>query len=207
VIQLAVIALILHGIFQQPWTAALFLLVMIGTASFVSARRLVGLPYGGLAAVTAIALSAGLVIVLVFALRMLELSVPNVIALGGIVIGNTMTAVTLTGRRFMAGSRTGRAEVEGWFALGARPHQAFAEVGRVSVREMLIPSLDQTKSTGLVTLPGAFVGAIMGGASPLGAAQFQLVVLIGVMLAQTIAGLITVRLVSRARTIVADAKS
>ncbi len=47
----------------------------------------------------------------------------------------------------------------------------------------------------------------MASALPLGAAQFQLAVLIGVMLAQTIAGLITVRLVSRARTIVADAKS
>ena len=33
------------------------------------------------------------------------------------------------------------------------------------MRESLIPNLDQTKSTGLVTLPGAFVGALFGGAT------------------------------------------
>lgn len=69
---------------------------------------------------------------------------------------------------------------------------------------MLIPSIDQTKNTGLVTLPGAFVGALMGGASPIEAAHFQLVVLISVMFAQTVVGVIETRILSRATTIVAD---
>ena len=56
------------------------------------------------------------------------------------------------------------------------------------MRESLLPTLDQTKSTGLVTLPGAFVGALFGGASPVVAAQFQLVVLAGVALAMTLTG-------------------
>ena len=45
----------------------------------------------------------------------------------------------------------------------------------------MIPSTDQTKTTGLVTLPGAFVGAIFGGLSPLEAGRFQVVVLAAIM--------------------------
>jgi putative ABC transport system permease protein len=41
----------------------------------------------------------------------------------------------------------------------------------------LVPTVDQTKTTGLVTLPGAFVGAVFGGLSPLDAGRFQIVVL------------------------------
>jgi putative ABC transport system permease protein len=44
-------------------------------------------------------------------------------------------------------------------------------------------------STGVavVTLPGAFVGAVCGGASPLAAAQFQLVLLAGILAAGPLA--------------------
>ena len=73
-------------------------------------------------------------------------------------------------------------EVEAWLSLGATPTQAHEEIGREAVRESLLPNLDQTRSTGLVTLPGAFVGALFGGASPAQAAQFQLVVLAGIAL-------------------------
>jgi putative ABC transport system permease protein len=48
----------------------------------------------------------------------------------------------------------------------------------------------------LVTLPGAFVGMLLGGASPLAAAQVQLLVLIGLVLVQAITALVTTRLIS-----------
>ena len=54
--------------------------------------------------------------------------------------------------------------------------------------ELMLPTLDQSKSTGLVTLPGAFVGALVGGASPADAAKFQLVVLAGIALSMTVTG-------------------
>jgi putative ABC transport system permease protein len=57
--------------------------------------------------------------------------------------------------------------------------------------------LDQTKSTGLVTLPGAFVGALFGGAGPAQAAEFQLVVLAGIALASVVTGVTVTRLVGR----------
>ena len=88
-------------------------------------------------------------------------------------------------------------EVEAWLALGAIPSRAYEEIGREAVRESLLPTLDQTKSTGLVTLPGAFVGALFGGASPVEAAQFQLVVLAGIALTMTVTGIVVTRLAGR----------
>jgi putative ABC transport system permease protein len=61
------------------------------------------------------------------------------------------------------------------------------------VHAALIPSTDQTKTTGLVTLPGAFVGAIFGGASPLEAGRFQVVVLASIMAAGSITAVALIR--------------
>ena len=76
-----------------------------------------------------------------------------------------MTASTLAGRRFLAELQARRAEVEGKLALGATMRQATADLVTVAVTEALVPALDQTRTTGLVTLPGAFVGALFGGAT------------------------------------------
>ena len=59
-----------------------------------------------------------------------------------------------------------------------------------------MPALDQTRTTGLVTLPGAFVGALFGGASPLAAARFQLVVLVGLLAAESVATVVLLRLLA-----------
>jgi putative ABC transport system permease protein len=60
------------------------------------------------------------------------------------------------------------------------------------VYSALIPSIDQTKTTGLVTLPGAFVGAIFGGISPLEAGRFQIVVLAGIMAAGALTAVLVI---------------
>jgi putative ABC transport system permease protein len=116
------------------------------------------------------------------------------VAVGGITVGGAMTASTLAGRRFVAELRGRHAEVEGKLALGATMPQATADLVGVAVAEALVPALDQTRTTGLVTLPGAFVGALFGGASPLAAARFQLVVLVGLLAAESVAAVVLLRL-------------
>jgi putative ABC transport system permease protein len=59
-------------------------------------------------------------------------------------------------------------------------------IARDAAAEALVPALDQTRTVGLVTLPGAFVGALLGGASAVGAARFQIVVLVGLLCAESI---------------------
>jgi putative ABC transport system permease protein len=54
------------------------------------------------------------------------------------------------------------------------------------------------KSAGLVLLPGSFVGLLLGGASPMLAVQIQLLVLVGLVLAQVISSVLTAHLLSAA---------
>lgn len=196
-LQLAVVALLLRGILAAPWTVAAFIVLMLSTASFTAGGRVRELRHGRRVAALGVVVGATVTLALIFALRLVDLDVRYLVAVAGIVIGNSMTAATLAGRNFLRDSRQRRDEVEAWLSLGATPTQAHDEIGREAVREALLPTLDQTRSTGLVTLPGAFVGALFGGASPVQAAQFQLVVLAGLALAMTMTALIVTRLAGR----------
>lgn len=197
VVQLSVIAVLLRGILAMPWTVLAFVVLMLGTASFTSGARLAELWHGRSAATVSVITGAGVTLGLIFAFHLMQPSARNLVAVGGIIVGNAMTAATLAGRNFLRQARARRDEVEAWLALGASPARAHLDVGREAAREALLPTLDQTKATGLVTLPGAFVGALFGGASPLQAAQFQLVVLAGIACAMVITALVVVRLVAR----------
>ncbi|GGW06809.1 hypothetical protein GCM10010264_29740 [Streptomyces globisporus] len=53
------------------------------------------------------------------------------------------------------------------------------EIVRPAASDALPAGLDQTRTVGLVTLPGAFVGLLLGGASPVEAGAVQLFVLVG----------------------------
>jgi putative ABC transport system permease protein len=196
-VQLAVIALLLRGILAVPATVAAFVVLMATTASWTSAHRLQSLWHGRRAAVLGVVMGACVSLVAIFGLHLVDLQVRYVVALGGIVIGNSMNAATLAGRNFLRSARARAPEVEAWLSLGATPARAHEAVGQEAVRESMLPNLDQTKSTGLVTLPGAFVGALFGGASPAQAAQFQLVVLAGIALAMLVTGVTVTRLVGR----------
>lgn len=46
-----------------------------------------------------------------------------------------------------------------------------------------------------MSLPGAFVGLLLGGATPLQAAQVQLLVLVGMLAAESVSAALTVTLV------------
>ena len=197
VLQLSIVALLLRGILTVPWTVVAFLALMLATASWTAAGRVEELWRGRRAAVVGVVAGAAVSLSAIFALRLVEIEARYVVAVAGIVIGNSMSAATLSGRNFLRGVRHRRDEVEGWLSLGATPAQAHREIGQEAVRESLLPNLDQTRSTGLVTLPGAFVGALFGGASPAVAAQFQLVVLAGIALSMTVTGVIVTRLLGR----------
>ena len=196
-VQLSVVALVLRGVLAAPWTVVAFVVLMLSTASWTSMERLRGLWHGRAAALAGVLAGALLSLAAIFSLGLVALEARYVVAIGGIVIGNAMSAATLSGRNFLRAAQSGIAEIEAWFALGAIPAVAHRSIGREATRESLIPTLDQSKSTGLVTLPGAFVGALFGGASPADAARFQLVVLAGIALAMTITSMVVTTLVGR----------
>lgn len=200
-LQLAVIAMILSGVLTTLWTVPLFVLLMLTTAAWTAGGRLKDIARGRIVAVIGVLVGTTLVLIFTFVLRLVDSDPRQVIAIAGIVIGGTMGGATLAGRMFHENALRRSAEVEGWLALGATPSQAHADIASVAVQESLLPTLDQSRTTGLVTLPGAFVGALFGGADPVSAAQFQLVVLASLTLARLATGIVVTRLAGRSPTI------
>lgn len=193
--QLAALSLVLAGILGNPVLVAAGLVVVFTAAVWTVSRRIQA-DLRQTVAVGASMLAGNVaVLVIVFSTGAIEFSPRYALAIGGIVIGNTMSIGTLTGRIFHTSVRDHWDEVEGWLALGAAPIESTRELARTALHSALVPSIDQTKTTGVVVLPGAFVGAIFGGASPLEAGRFQIVVLASILAAGTITATILLRLV------------
>jgi putative ABC transport system permease protein len=187
VLQLALIGFVLGAVFRFPAATAAVLVVMLAIASRTVAGRLRELEHAGRAVLLSCLAGVLPVLAVVFGTGALTLSARYLVVLTGIILGGTMTACTLAGRQLLAGLRTRRDEVEGWLALGATSRQAVADIARTAAGEAMLPAIDQTRTVGLVMLPGSFVGALFGGASPLVAARFQLVVLIALLAAEALA--------------------
>lgn len=197
VLQLAVVSLVLTAVLESLGLTFAFLLLMFSVAVLTSTRRL------GVAArqspwlAGAIAAGAVPVVALVLASGVVPFNGVGIIPIAGIVIGNAMTAATLSGRRALAELEAQRGAFEAGLALGLLRHEAAALVVQPTAKEALVPGLDQTRTVGLVTLPGAFVGVLLGGGSPLEAGAAQVLVLIGLLAAQAVTTAATLRLVSR----------
>jgi putative ABC transport system permease protein len=158
-VQLLTVGLVLGAVFRAPAAVLPLLAVMAVAATATVAPRLAELPAAGRwrrPAAVAVAVTSGATVTgtVVFASGALPFDVRNVVALGGITLGGAMTASTLAGRRFLAELHGRRPEVEGKLALGLTMRQATADLVAVAVGEALVPALDQTRTTGLVTFPG-----------------------------------------------------
>lgn len=79
------------------------------------------------------------------------------LALLGIVLTGAVSMGILVQRVLHASIRDHWRAVEGWLALGATPRQSIATLARDAMRTALVPVIDQSSTTGIVVLPGAFV--------------------------------------------------
>jgi putative ABC transport system permease protein len=104
----------------------------------------------------------------------------------------TRTAVALGG------------EYEAGLAIGLQRVDAAMLVIQPSARDALAPGLDQTRTVGLVTLPGAFVGVLLGGGTPVQAGAAQILVLVGLMAVQATTAAVLLRLMAQGRVVRED---
>lgn len=113
----------------------------------------------------------------------------------GMVLGNTLTGVSLSLDRFTSDVVGRRAQIEGLLALGAtRWEAAHAEVA-AAVRTGMIPTLNSMAVLGIVSLPGMMTGQILAGASPNTAVRYQIVIMF-VLAASSALGSLTVTLLA-----------
>jgi putative ABC transport system permease protein len=198
IVQLAVIGAVIALIFRVPALAVLFIGVMTVTAAVTAGGRLRVLPGArrrSLAAIGVPALSAATALLAVGAF---DVTARSAIPTAGILIGGAMAATTLTGRRLVEALRDETDEIEARLALGDSARDALQPAVHRAVHTGLVPVIDQTRSVGLVTLPGTFVGLILGGAAPEEAAATQLVVLLALIAVELAAGLLLAELTLRA---------
>jgi putative ABC transport system permease protein len=186
-VQLLAVGAVVGVVFATPALAPVYLAVMLGAASFTSARRLGALRQTWPATLAAIAAGAGAATGTIVASGAIGADTRTLVPLAAQLIGGSMSATTLAALRLSDDVRAHWDEVEGWLALGSRPRRAVARLARLAAARALVPALDQTRNVGIVVLPGAFVGLLLGGATPLEAGRVQLLVLVGLLAAETVA--------------------
>ena len=214
--QLVVLALVIGAVARRPWACALFVLVMSTTASWTAAGRIRGrrartgrvrrghrIPWShvrdALWCALPVSVPSVLVVLAFLATGVVRPTGLAVIPVTGILLGNAMTVGGLAGRRAHDELDARRGEVEAALSLGLTEVDSRMLVCREAAASALGPSLDQTRTIGLVTIPGAFVGMVLGGADPWQAGVMQLFVSVGILALGAIALVGTTQLVARGR--------
>ncbi|CAA9460812.1 MAG: Probable iron export permease protein FetB [uncultured Rubrobacteraceae bacterium] len=178
-VQLAAVGYVIDYIFglDTLGVVALLLAGMVLFAAWTSARRAGDVRNAFLIAAFAVGVAAVATLGLLLALRIVPATARYLIPLGGMVIGNSMNAASLTMTRIRDDVAEQELKVEAALALGATSRQAVSPILKTALQRALIPLIDATKTTGIIFLPGAMVGMIIAGADPLEAVRLQIVVL------------------------------
>jgi putative ABC transport system permease protein len=158
--------------YSWAWVA-----VMVLFAGWTSQRRAPEVPGGFSLSVIAYSTSAVVSLGVLFGFSIFPVEGRTVVPLAGMVVGNSLASTVLVGRRIVAELSDKRDEVEARLALGMTSGDAAQPFLRTAVRTALIPQIETTKAVGIVFLPGAMVGLILGGAEPLAAVKVQLAVM------------------------------
>ena len=203
VLQLGVVALIISAVLAGIAWSLLFAGLMFAVAVVTTSRR-VGAPRAWPWAALAVGAGVAPVLTVIFGTGTVPFTGASLVPFAGIVIGGAMNAHSLAGRRAFAALREQHGSYEAALSLGFPRSDAIAEVEHRLLPEALVPGLDQTRTVGLVTLPGAFVGVMLGGGSPVQAAAAQVLVLVGLLAAQTITATVAGSLIRAARLLPPD---
>ena len=203
IVQLAVVSVIIVGALQHLWTALLFVVVMFVIGVYTTTKRV------GVTACwpwVSLAMAAGIlpVLLIVYLTGTAPLNGLSLIPIAGIVIGNMMTAHTLVARNSFTHLRSHLGEFEAGLSLGLSRAEAIRLTDPDSARDATMPNNDQTRTVGLVTLPGAFIGVLLGGGSPVQAGAAQVLVLLGIMAGQAATVAVAHRLIEHARIVAPD---
>jgi putative ABC transport system permease protein len=198
-IQLTAIGYVIQAIFDADtiWLVLALLVVMVVFGAFTARARARHVPGALWPLVVALALAAAATLGLVVALGVFEPEPRFLVPVGGMVIGNAMTASAVALNRLGDEMADSRPRIEATLALGATSRQAAEPVVRRALRSGMIALVDSTKTTGLIFFPGTMVGMLLAGADPVDAVRLQLVLLYTLLGSVAIAGLVATTLAYR----------
>ncbi|QWC24281.1 iron export ABC transporter permease subunit FetB [Bacillus haikouensis] len=103
------------------------------------------------------------------------------IPIAGMIVGNSMTGITLGLNTLLGGLKDQRELVEGALMLGATPKAASKKYVDDAFDSAILPTLNNMIGMGIIFLPGMMTGQILSGVSPLVAIEYQIAILLGIV--------------------------
>jgi putative ABC transport system permease protein len=178
-LQLTAIGYVINAIFDQDSLVFVFglIAVMVVFGAFTARGRAKTVPGSFVPLLIALSVAAVTTLVLVVALGIFEPKPRFLVPVGGMVVGNAMTAAAVSLNRLGDEVRSGAGRIEATLALGATVRQAMLPTMRRSLRSGMIPLIDSTKTTGVIFFPGTMVGMLLAGADPVDAVRLQVILL------------------------------
>ena len=203
VVQLGLLGLVLERIFavRDPLLVVALLLLMtvfaareaIGRAS----RRYRGVLLDAWLTMAATCLIVGGVVTQVVVGVTPWYDPQYVIPLLGMILGNSLTGISLCLDRFLDHLAVRTAEVELRIAYGATRREALAAPLQDAVRTGMVPIINSMAAAGIVSLPGMMTGQILAGSPPLQAVAYQIVVMFMIAAADAFGAMMVVVLAGR----------
>jgi len=178
-VQLTAVGYAIQAIFDSDSLLLVVALLagMVAFGTFTARGRAKDVPRALGPVALALTVAATTTLGLVLALGVFEPEPRYLVPVGGMVIGNAMTAAAVALNRLADEIGGSRAAIEATLSLGATARQAAAGAVTRSLRSGMIALIDSTKTTGIVFFPGAMTGMLVAGAEPVDAVRLQLILL------------------------------
>ena len=193
VIQLVLVGYILDVIFnlKKPVFIMILVLIMIINAALNTKKRGEKINNAVMISFTSILIGSFITIVVLVLLGLIKFTPNEIIPIAGMIISNSMIAVGLSYRNLNNSFESKRSEVEVKLSLGANIKEASETILAESIKIAIMPTIDSAKTLGIVSLPGMMTGLILGGASPLMAIKFQIMVTFMILSSASISTMIS----------------
>jgi putative ABC transport system permease protein len=184
--QLAILASLLRWVFshQSPLIVLTITLAMLLVSAHTIENRH-GKRSWALRAETFLALLIGMTVVMGVAIRLALHLEPwyqaeTVIPLLGMVLGNSVSGVSLATERLESELRSDRDRIELRLSLGATSRQAALPALRAAIRAAMTPTINNMMIAGIVAIPGMSTGQILAGTDVGTAFRYQVLVYFGI---------------------------
>lgn len=103
------------------------------------------------------------------------------IPIAGMIIGNSMTGVSLGVNNLISGFEANKSQIEGALMLGATPKHAARKVVNQAFDSAMLPTINSMVGMGIIFLPGMMTGQILSGTSPIVAVEYQIAIMLGIV--------------------------
>ena len=102
------------------------------------------------------------------------------IPLAGMIIGNSMTGVTLGMKTFTENLKNQRNKIEALLNLGVTPRKILLPMVNNALETALLPTMNNMLGMGIISLPGMMTGQILSGTAPTTAIMYQIAIMIAI---------------------------